>query len=57
MIDRPYSEELVNQCRNGNLNPIDVLENLLFNYMSCDDAEDFVTSEYNIELHAGVDYP
>ena len=41
-------EKLIDLCRSGVLNPMDVLENVLINYMSIDDANDFAESEYDI---------
>ena len=42
-------EKLIDLCRSGVLNPMDVLENVLINYMSIDDANDFAESEYDIQ--------
>ena len=39
-------EKLIDLCQSGVLNPMDVLENVLINYMSIDDANDFAESEY-----------
>ena len=39
-------EKLIGLCQSGVLNPMDVLENALINYMSIDDANDFAESEY-----------
>ena len=41
-------EKLIDLCQSGVLNPMDVLENVLINYMSIDDANDFAESEYGI---------
>ena len=41
-------EKLIDLCQSGVLNPMDVLENVLINYMSIDDANDFAESEYDI---------
>ena len=42
-------EKLIDLCQSGVLNPMDVLENVLINYMSIDDANDFAESEYDIQ--------
>ena len=42
-------EKLIDLCQSGVLNPMDVLENVLTNYMSTDDANDFAESEYDIQ--------
>ena len=42
-------EKLIDLCQSGVLNPMDVLENVLINYMSIDDANDFGESEYDIQ--------
>ena len=42
-------KKLIDLCRSGVLNPMDVLENVLINYMSIDDANDFAESEYDIQ--------
>ena len=41
-------EKLIDLCQSGVLNPMDVLENVLINYMSTDAANDFAESEYDI---------
>ena len=41
-------EKLIDLCQSGVLNPMDVLKNVLINYMSIDDANDFAESEYDI---------
>ena len=41
-------EKLIDLCQSGVLNPMDVLENVLTNYMSTDDANYFAESEYDI---------
>ena len=46
-------EKLIDLCQSGVLNPMDVLENVLTNYMSTDAANDFAESEY--DLHDGED--
>ena len=42
-------KKLIDLCQSGVLNPMDVLENVLINYMSIDDANDFAESEYDIQ--------
>ena len=42
-------EKLIDLCQSGVLNPMDVLENVLINYMSIDDANNFAESEYDIQ--------
>ena len=42
-------EKLIDLCQSGVLNSMDVLENVLINYMSIDDANDFAESEYDIQ--------
>ena len=41
--------ELIDICRSGALNAQEVLENVLLNYLSRDDANDFASREYGIE--------
>ena len=41
-------EKLIDLCQSGVLNPMDVLENVLINYMSTDAVNDFAESEYDI---------
>jgi len=43
---REKASELLEMCRDGLLDPMAVLENVLVNYMSADDADDFAESEY-----------
>lgn len=43
---RDTASELLQMCRDGLLDPMAVLENVLVNYMSADDANDFAESEY-----------
>lgn len=43
---RPKATMLLDMCRDGVLDPLEVLTNVLINYMSADDAEDFAESEY-----------
>lgn len=40
--------ELVNLCSNGTFDAQKVLENVLLNYLSLDDANDFAEREYGI---------
>lgn len=47
MAESAY-EKLIDLCQSGVLNPMDVLENVLTNYMSTDDANDFAESEYDL---------
>ena len=44
-------EKLIDLCQSGVLNPMDVLENVLINYMSIDDANDFAESDYDIQSY------
>lgn len=50
MDGRPKATKLLDMCRDGALDPLDVLMNVLVNYMSSDDADDFAATEYDIEL-------
>jgi len=43
---RPRAQKLMEAVRSGALDATAVLENLLFNYMSADDADDFAVTEY-----------
>jgi len=47
-MSRSKAEKLLDLCRSGAVETIDVLENVLTNYMSADDADDFAESEYDI---------
>lgn len=48
MNTEPY-EKLLELCTSGALEPMDVLENILVNWMSTDEANKFAEQEYNIE--------
>ena len=48
-------EKLIDLCQSGVLNPMDVLENVLINYMSIDDANDFAESDYDIHSYEDDD--
>lgn len=52
MNERPYATALLDMCRDGALDPVAVLENVLVNFMSSNDADEFARSEYGIELDA-----
>lgn len=45
---QPY-EKLLELCKNGALEPMDVLENIIINWMSTDEANEFAEQEYDIE--------
>ena len=44
MREKAYS--ILDLCADGCLDTLDVLKNVLTNYMSADDADDFAKSEY-----------
>lgn len=48
MNTEPY-EKLLELCTSGALEPMDVLENILVNWMSTDEANEFAKREYDIE--------
>ena len=43
---REKANRILDLCDEGCLDPMDVLKNVLTNYMSADDADDFAESEY-----------
>ena len=46
--NREHAQELLSLCESGVLEAVEVLRNLLFNFMSSDEAEDFAQTEYQI---------
>lgn len=49
MYNMTPAEKLLDYVRNGSLNAIDVLENVLTNWMSSDDADEFACREYDVD--------
>jgi hypothetical protein len=46
---RAQANVLLDMCKAGEHNPYDVLENLLVNWLSSDEANEFARTEYGIE--------
>ncbi len=42
------AEKLLELCREGVFDPMEVLTNVLVNYMSADEANDFAETEYDV---------
>lgn len=48
-MSRLNAEKLLEMCQDGVLDSYKVLENVLMNYMSSNEADDFARSEYDID--------
>ena len=49
------AEKLLDYVKNGSFDAYDVLENVLANWMSSDDANDFAEREYDISSEGNED--
>lgn len=53
---RDKAVKILDMCEDGVLDPLDVLRNVLINYMPADDADDFAESEYSELFDEDEDY-
>lgn len=53
---RDKAVKILDMCKDGVLDPLDVLHNVLINYMPASDADDFAESEYSELFDEDEDY-
>ena len=56
IMARRNAEKLLEMCKCGSLDACEVLENAHMNYLSADDAEEFASTEYDIDEDDEEDY-